>query len=141
MHPPTKTTASFEMCLEKLKYISPSLKLYIYIPTLNYVNSLPGFCRLRMHTKHGHTQQGSSIPVAFVEFKDAACAGSAMVALQGTFLLSSDRGAIRIEYAKSKMAITEPAQHPSSLVASSREVWPEVTLFFKYVYSIYESLS
>lgn len=53
-----------------------------------------------MHTKG--TQQGS-VPVAFIEFKDAACAGSAMSALQGTFLLSSDRGAIRIEYAKSKM--------------------------------------
>lgn len=62
--------------------------------------SLPGFCRLRMHSKG--TQHGS-VPVAFVEFKDAACAGSAMSALQGTFLLSSDRGAIRIEYAKSKM--------------------------------------
>lgn len=69
-----------------------------------YINhtprSLPGFSRLRMHTKG--TQHGS-VPVAFVEFKDAACAGSAMSALQGTFLLSSDRGAIRIEYAKSKM--------------------------------------
>lgn len=53
-----------------------------------------------MHSKG--TQHGS-VPVAFVEFKDAACAGSAMSALQGTFLLSSDRGAIRIEYAKSKM--------------------------------------
>lgn len=64
------------------------------------VFSLPGFSRLRLHTKG--TQQGS-VPVAFIEFKDAACAGSAMSALQGTFLLSSDRGAIRIEYAKSKM--------------------------------------
>lgn len=62
--------------------------------------SLPGFSRLRLHTKG--TQQGS-VPVAFIEFKDAACAGSAMSALQGTFLLSSDRGAMRIEYAKSKM--------------------------------------
>lgn len=63
--------------------------------------SLPGFSRLRMHTKC--TSQGHSIPVAFVEFKDIGSAGSAMAALQGTFLLSSDRGAIRIEYAKSKM--------------------------------------
>ena len=64
-------------------------------------NSLPGFSRLRMHTKGS---QPGSIPVAFVEFQDSICAGSAMAALQGTFLLSSDRGAIRIEYAKSKMA-------------------------------------
>lgn len=72
---------------------------YTRIHTWN-ARSLPGFSRLRMHSKG--TQQGS-VPVAFVEFKDAACAGSAMSALQGTFLLSSDRGAIRIEYAKSKM--------------------------------------
>ncbi|XP_055699003.1 protein couch potato [Phlebotomus papatasi] len=67
--------------------------------------SLPGFCRLRMHSKGS---QPGSIPVAFVEFKDSGCAAGAMAALQGTFLLSSDRGAIRIEYAKSKMAITDP---------------------------------
>lgn len=67
---------------------------------LRSMHSLPGFSRLRLHSKG--TQQGS-VPVAFIEFKDAACAGSAMSALQGTFLLSSDRGAIRIEYAKSKM--------------------------------------
>lgn len=54
-----------------------------------------------MHSKGSHP---GSIPVAFVEFHDAACAGSAMAVLQGTFLLSSDRGAIRIEFAKSKMA-------------------------------------
>lgn len=72
----------------------------IYIHTQITPRSLPGFSRLRMHTKG--TQNGS-VPVAFIEFKDAACAGSAMAALQGTFLLSSERGAIRIEYAKSKM--------------------------------------
>lgn len=44
------------------------------------------------------------IPVAFVEFRDVHCAGQAMQMLQGKYLLSSDRGAIRIEYAKSKMA-------------------------------------
>ena len=54
-----------------------------------------------MHSKC--TSQGNSIPVAFVEFKDIPSAGSAMAALQGTFLLSSDRGPIRIEFAKSKM--------------------------------------
>ncbi|XP_073996488.1 protein couch potato-like isoform X4 [Rhodnius prolixus] len=59
-------------------------------------SSLPGFGRLRLHTKGG-------TPVAFVEFKDVKCAGHAMAALQGSYLLSSDRGAIRIEYAKTKM--------------------------------------
>lgn len=63
---------------------------------------MPGFSRLRMHSKSSPTP--GSIPVAFVEFKDAACAASAMALLQGTFLLSSDRGAIRIEFARSRMA-------------------------------------
>lgn len=48
--------------------------------------------------------QLSNVPVAFVEFRDAPSAGRAMQTLQGKYLLSSDRGAIRIEYAKSKMA-------------------------------------
>ncbi|CAB0032216.1 unnamed protein product [Trichogramma brassicae] len=43
-------------------------------------------------------------PVAFVEYQDVRCAAQAMGALQGSLLVSSDRGAIRIEYAKSKMA-------------------------------------
>ncbi|XP_044004377.1 protein couch potato-like [Aphidius gifuensis] len=60
-------------------------------------NSFSGFCRLRMHTKGGS-------PVAFVEFQDVRYAAHAMAALQGTLLLSSERGPIRIEYAKSKMA-------------------------------------
>ena len=51
------------------------------------------------------------IPVAFVEFRDAHCAGQAMQLLQGKYLLSSDRGAIRIEYAKSKMAANEQQLH------------------------------
>ncbi|CAG9863874.1 unnamed protein product [Phyllotreta striolata] len=59
--------------------------------------SFPGFCRLRMHTKGGS-------PVAFVEYQDVRCAAHVMAALQGSFLLSSDRGPIRIEYAKNKMA-------------------------------------
>ncbi|XP_056646726.1 protein couch potato [Diorhabda sublineata] len=59
--------------------------------------SFPGFCRLRMHTKGGS-------PVAFMEYQDVRCAAHVMAALQGSFLLSSDRGPIRIEYAKSKMA-------------------------------------
>ncbi|CAG2059216.1 unnamed protein product [Timema podura] len=49
-----------------------------------------------------HTKGGS--PVAFVEYQDVRFAAQAMNTLQGSFLLSSDRGAIRIEYAKSKMA-------------------------------------
>lgn len=51
------------------------------------------------------------IPVAFVEFRDVHCAGRAMQLLQGKYLLSSDRGAIRIEYAKSKMAVSEQLHH------------------------------
>lgn len=47
------------------------------------------------------------IPVAFVEFRDTQSAGQAMQLLQGKYLLSSDRGAMRIEYAKSKMAANE----------------------------------
>eukprot|EP00741_Cyanophora_paradoxa_P003032 tig00000663_g2944.t1 len=38
---------------------------------------------------------------AFVEFQDAACSAQAMSLLQGFELPSSDRGGIRIEYAKS----------------------------------------
>ncbi|KAJ8898537.1 hypothetical protein PR048_003897 [Dryococelus australis] len=49
-----------------------------------------------------HGKGGS--PVAFVEYHDVRFAAQAMSTLQGSFLLSSDRGAIRIEYAKSKMA-------------------------------------
>lgn len=108
--------------------------------------SLPGFCRLRMHSRpaashnnnynsnsimsnsHQHmsttttigpssptncnTSGNSSAPVAFVEFKDAECAAGAMNTLQGTYLLSSDRGPIRIEFAKSKMAIIGETQPP-----------------------------
>jgi hypothetical protein len=56
-----------------------------------------GYSRLRLHSKGGS-------PVAFVEFQDVSCAAHAMTALQGSFLLSSDRGPIRIEYAKTKMS-------------------------------------
>ena len=94
--------------------------------------SLPGFNRLRMHTqlKFPSSNQPSiqqlvnaggqgtttlptanHIPVAFVEFRDVHCAGQAMQLLQGKYLLSSDRGAIRIEYAKSKMAANEQMHH------------------------------
>lgn len=49
-----------------------------------------------MHTKGG-------TPVAFVEFSDVRFASAALTSLQGFVLVSSDRGGIRIEYAKSKM--------------------------------------
>jgi hypothetical protein len=58
--------------------------------------SFPGFCRLRMHNKGG-------APVAFVEYTDVRLATHAMNALQGYVLFSSDRGGMRIEYAKNKM--------------------------------------
>jgi hypothetical protein len=61
--------------------------------------SFPGYCRLRMHNKGG-------APVAFVEYADVRCAAQALISLQGTYLLSSDRGGVRIEYARNKMAET-----------------------------------
>jgi len=42
-------------------------------------------------------------PVAFVEFQDVRFATEAMNRLQGCILLSSERGGIRIEYARNKM--------------------------------------
>lgn len=42
-------------------------------------------------------------PVAFVEFQDVRFATDAMNRLQGCILLSSERGGIRIEYARNKM--------------------------------------
>nr|XP_045614048.1 U1 small nuclear ribonucleoprotein A-like isoform X3 [Procambarus clarkii] len=59
-------------------------------------SSFPGYVRLRMHTKGG-------TPVAFVEFSDVRFASAALTSLQGFVLVSSDRGGIRIEYAKNKM--------------------------------------
>ncbi|VEN49889.1 unnamed protein product [Callosobruchus maculatus] len=61
--------------------------------------SFPGFSRLRMHPKGG-------FPVAFCEYQDVPAAQRALQHLQGSFLLSSDRGPIRVEYAKNKMATT-----------------------------------
>lgn len=55
-------------------------------------------------------------PVAFVEFSDAQSAGQAMQLLQGKYLLSSDRGAMRIEYAKSSFPYHYPV---TSAVAST----------------------
>eukprot|EP00058_Branchiostoma_floridae_P006919 XP_002592407.1 hypothetical protein BRAFLDRAFT_118420 [Branchiostoma floridae] len=56
----------------------------------------PGFSRLRLNNKGGS-------PVCFIEFTDIPCATQAMNALQGYVLLSSDRGGLRIEYARNKM--------------------------------------
>ncbi|KAG1668970.1 Protein couch potato [Nymphon striatum] len=58
--------------------------------------SFPGFSRFRMYNKSGS-------PVAFVEYQDVRCAMAAMTNLQGFILLSSDRGPIRIEFARNKM--------------------------------------
>lgn len=62
-----------------------------------------------------------NVPVAFVEFKDVASAAAAMYALQGKYLLSSDRGAMRIEFAKSKMAADVSSHHFYHLHMQQRE--------------------
>lgn len=49
-----------------------------------------------MHNKGG-------APVAFVEYQDIRLATHALSSLHGAILFSSDRGGIRIEYAKNKM--------------------------------------
>lgn len=59
--------------------------------------TFPGFCRLRLHSKGGTS-------VAFVEYMDVRQASSAMLALQGIQVSSADRGGLRIEYARNKMA-------------------------------------
>ncbi|CAD6184589.1 unnamed protein product [Caenorhabditis auriculariae] len=60
--------------------------------------AFPGFTRLRVHNKNGSC-------VAFVEYLDLQRATQAMLALQG-FQISStaERGGLRIEYARNKMA-------------------------------------
>ncbi|XP_049820301.1 U1 small nuclear ribonucleoprotein A [Aethina tumida] len=112
--------------------------------------SFPGFCRLRMHTSSrgapaagaaaGATGGGS--PVVFVEYRDVGSAARVMAALQASFLLSSDRGPIRIEYAKSKMAhevgpskkqnrIQEPPMCPcaSAFICLPDRLFPDHTHF------------
>ncbi|XP_052785667.1 protein couch potato-like isoform X9 [Mya arenaria] len=59
-------------------------------------SSFAGFSRLKMYNKNGS-------PVCFVEYQEVKEANEAMSRLQGFVLLSSDRGGIRIEYAKHKM--------------------------------------
>lgn len=56
-----------------------------------------GFTRLRLHNKNGSC-------VAFVEYSDLQKATTAMVSLQGFQVSANDRGGLRIEYARNKMA-------------------------------------
>uniref|UniRef100_A0A914VXZ2 RRM domain-containing protein n=1 Tax=Plectus sambesii TaxID=2011161 RepID=A0A914VXZ2_9BILA len=75
--------------------------------------SFPGFCRLRMHNKNGS-------PVAFVEYQDLRQATQAINSLQGFVLVSSDRGGMRIEYARNKMGDVSfvDCRAPNSVVSS-----------------------
>jgi len=79
--------------------------------------SFPGFCRLRMHNKNGS-------PVAFVEYQDIRQAAQAINSLQGFVLVSSDRGGMRIEYARNKMGDAKKDENwnnqssPNSVVSS-----------------------
>ncbi|XP_071788322.1 uncharacterized protein [Asterias amurensis] len=59
-------------------------------------SSLPGFTRLRVHNKGG-------APCCFVEFQNIPCATQALTHLQGVLLPSSDRGGLRVEFAKANM--------------------------------------
>lgn len=56
----------------------------------------PGFRRLKMYSK------GNS-PVCFVEYSELYHAVCALTSFQGHVMLSSERGGIRIEYARTKM--------------------------------------
>jgi len=68
-------------------------------------NSFPGYVRLRMTKQPVHMQTGGSSLCAFVEYQDIRTSTDAMTRLQGFVLLSSEnRGGIRIEYAKAKIA-------------------------------------
>ncbi|KRY29556.1 Protein couch potato [Trichinella spiralis] len=64
---------------------------------LEVFSNIPGFIRLRILHKNG-------FPVAFVEYSDVINANHALNALQGFVLMSSDRGGMRIEFARSKPA-------------------------------------
>uniref|UniRef100_A0A0D6R7A0 RRM domain-containing protein n=1 Tax=Araucaria cunninghamii TaxID=56994 RepID=A0A0D6R7A0_ARACU len=58
----------------------------------------PGFLKLKMQIRGG-------LPVAFVDFQDTACSTQALSQLQNMILYSSDRGGMRVEYAKSRMGL------------------------------------
>ncbi|XP_065184003.1 RNA-binding protein with multiple splicing 2-like isoform X2 [Sycon ciliatum] len=68
----------------------------------------PGFRRLRLHSK-------GSTPVAFVEFTDETFAHNSLVYLQGFQLLSSERGGIRIEFARNRMGDRGPSEEAAYL--------------------------
>nr|XP_002740760.2 PREDICTED: protein couch potato-like isoform X1 [Saccoglossus kowalevskii] len=64
---------------------------------------IPGFSRLRLHNKGG-------APCCFVEFQNVVFASQALNQMQGQVMFSSDRGGLRIEFAKNKMG--EPQTRP-----------------------------
>ncbi|XP_058455094.1 uncharacterized protein LOC131432682 [Malaya genurostris] len=90
----------------------------------NYINHLNNNNNNNVNCCNNNNYNNSSptqVPVAFVEFKNVASAAAAMSALQGKYLLSSDRGAMRIEFAKSKMAADLPAHHMYHVHMQQRE--------------------
>ncbi|PSS07359.1 RNA-binding protein with multiple splicing 2 like [Actinidia chinensis var. chinensis] len=60
------------------------------------LSQYPGFKALKVRARGG-------MPVAFADFEEIEQATKAMEALQGSWLQSSDRGGMHIEYARSKM--------------------------------------
>ncbi|KAL3702511.1 hypothetical protein R1sor_020533 [Riccia sorocarpa] len=60
------------------------------------LSRFPGYRKIKMQIKGG-------LPVAFVEFQDVMCSTQALTQLQNSMLSSSDRGGMRLEYAKAKM--------------------------------------
>ncbi|MCO5611340.1 hypothetical protein L7F22_065593 [Adiantum nelumboides] len=69
------------------------------------LSSFPGFIKLKMQTKAG-------LPVAFVDFQDEACSTQALSQLQNYVLPSSDRGGMRLEYAKARMGLPRRERRP-----------------------------
>ncbi|XP_030828400.1 uncharacterized protein LOC589684 isoform X1 [Strongylocentrotus purpuratus] len=76
---------------------------------------LPGFNRLRMHNKGG-------APCCFVEFQNVGFAMQALAHLQGLMLKSSDRGGLRVEFAKANMAQENRNDYPSALSINATPV-------------------
>ena len=60
--------------------------------------------------------------MAFVEYADVRCATQAMAALQGSFIRYTERGGIRIEYAKTKMAEVNQVNGPNSILLTTANV-------------------
>jgi len=69
--------------------------------------TFPGFRRLKMYSK------GNS-PVCFVEYGELGVAMQALLTFQGHVMLSSERGGIRIEYARTKMGSSGSGWVPSN---------------------------